>query len=229
MNAAPVAENAVLLSFGDAVDAALTPRIMALAQLIETELGQWIVDITPAYTTLLVTYDVLRVNHTTLLAQLERLYAHLSDGSVVTVPGRQITIPVWYDEAVGFDLLTVAQTCELSIEDVIARHTGTTYQVFALGFAPGFGFLGEIDERLMLPRRATPRTAVPAGSVAIAERQTAVYPRRSPGGWHVLGRTAMTLFNPSVDGPEAATLQVGDQVRFVAITRDEYLAQGGEL
>ncbi|MFY0664869.1 MAG: 5-oxoprolinase subunit PxpB [Natronospirillum sp.] len=228
MKVVPVAENAVLLSFGDRVDAQLTPHIMALTQLIETELVPAVIDLTPSYTTLLVTYDLLRIDQVLLIECIHRLHAQLTDGSLVTVPGRCIEIPVWYDPAVGLDLIALADARGLSVSEVIERHTRPVYQVYALGFAPGFGFLGEVDPSLATPRKATPRAQVPAGSVAIAERQTAVYPRTSPGGWQIIGRTAMTLFDPHATDAEAATLHIGDQVRFVAISEEAFYAQGGE-
>lgn len=227
MKAAPVAENAILLTFGERVDAALTPHIMALSQLIETELASVVLDLTPSYTTLLVTYDLLSIDDETLILRLCALHAQLSDGSVVTVPGRCIEIPVWYDPEVGLDLLALADAHGLAVNEVIDRHTRPLYQVYALGFAPGFGFMGEVDPALATPRKATPRSTVPAGSVAIADRQTAVYPRTSPGGWQIIGRTAKKLFDHQAPDSSAATLQVGDRVRFVAITKAEFLAQGG--
>ena len=216
-----------MLTFGNRVDAQLTPHIMALTQLIETELVPAVVDLTPSYTTLLVTYDVLCIDEASLVERIHRLHAQLTDGSLVTVPGRHIDIPVWYDPQVGLDLLSLANARGLSVSEVIERHTRPVYQVYALGFAPGFGFLGEVDPALATPRKATPRTQVPAGSVAIADRQTAVYPRCSPGGWQIVGRTAKKLFDHEAPDSVAATLQVGDRVRFMAITEAEFLAQGG--
>jgi KipI family sensor histidine kinase inhibitor len=109
---------------------------------------------------------------------------------------------------------------------VIDLHAGRDYRVGALGFSPGFAYLGELDERLALPRRATPRTHVPAGSLAIAERQTAVYPQASPGGWHLLGRTAQRLFDPHQQPP--CPLAVGDRVRFLPTDEATYRAAGGQ-
>ncbi|MNZ74355.1 Kinase A inhibitor [compost metagenome] len=119
----------------------------------------------------------------------------------------------------------MAATTGLTAEQVIDLHAGREYRVGAIGFAPGFAYLGDLDERLALPRRATPRTRVPTGSLAIAERQTAIYPQASPGGWHLLGRTAAALFDPQAEPP--CPLALGDRVRFLPIDEAAYRAAGG--
>ena len=121
----------------------------------------------------------------------------------------------------------MADCCRVSVDELIDLHTGTTYHAYANGFAPGFCYLGEIPEKIATPRLATPRRQVPAGSVAIADRQTAIYPIASPGGWNLLGRCPTPLFDRRSAPP--ATINVGDRVRFKAIEREEYLALGGGL
>ena len=137
-------------------------------------------------------------------------------------PAPLLELPIWY---AGEDLATVAAACDLSGSEVIALHSGVEYRVGAIGFAPGFAYLSELDGRLALPRRSTPRTHVPAGSLAIAERQTAIYPQASPGGWHLLGRCPWSLFDWQAAQP--CRLALGDRVRFVAIDQHTYLAEGG--
>ena len=151
------------------------------------------------------TYDALR-------DELERAWvnARIDDTAV-----RTIEIPVLYGGDEGFDLRTVAQTCGLDEGAVVALHSDAAYLVGFVGFLPGFAYLDGLDSRLHLPRRTQPRTRVPAGSVAIARSQSAVYPFDSPGGWHVIGRTAQRMFDP--DREPAALLQPGDRVRFVAV------------
>jgi inhibitor of KinA len=129
-------------------------------------------------------------------------------------------VPTCYGGDLGPDLPFVAQHNGLLPEDVIGIHTGQTYRVYMLGFAPGFPYLGGMSERIAAPRRPSPRIAVPAGSVAIAGTQTGVYPMESPGGWQIIGRTALRLFHPERDPP--ALLRMGDQVRFRSISREEY-------
>jgi inhibitor of KinA len=130
---------------------------------------------------------------------------------------------VCYGGAFGEDMEALALTRGLSIDQVVAIHSGTTYHVHMLGFVPGFAYLGGLDERLATPRRDTPRPRVPAGSVAIAGGQTAVYPLETPGGWHIIGRTPLRLFRPDAAPP--SLLNAGDTVRFVPITAREFEAQ----
>ena len=150
-------------------------------------------------------------------AHVPQIEARLREAWPRTAPqytaGKIVEIPVRYGGADGPDLSAVAAACRCSDADVIAIHSGREYVAFFLGFQPGFAYLGDLDERLRLPRRDQPRAGVPAGSVAIAEHMTAVYPATSPGGWHAIGRTAMQLFDPRLDAP--ALIQPGDRVRFV--------------
>ena len=141
--------------------------------------------------------------------------------------GRAVELPVWYAEESGQDLTVVAEHSGLSVQAVIELHSGNQYTAFATGFSPGFCYLGNISEQLDMPRLQTPRRAVPAGSVAIADRQTAVYPAVSPGGWHLLGRCPLPLFDLEQSPP--GLIAVGDQVSFKPITRDEFLSLGGTL
>ena len=214
---------ALLITLAEQPDDALPLRIARLAERLRSELGPVLTDCVPGWTTLLLHYDLLRID----LPQLQRrVQAALSDwpgDATVEATGRLHEIAVWY---AGEDLGDVARLCGLNPAQVIELHAGRDYRVGAIGFAPGFAYLGELDERLALPRRATPRTRVPAGSLAIAERQTAVYPQASPGGWHLLGRTAQRLFDPCREPP--CPLVVGDRVRFVPIDEAAYRAAGGE-
>ena len=141
--------------------------------------------------------------------------------------GHTVTLPVHYSHETGADLQALAARAKLSVEDVIKLHSATEYSVFAIGFAPGFAYLGQVDERIAAPRLATPRTLVPQGSVAIADRQTAIYPSDSPGGWNLIGRCPVTMFNPAAQ--PAMPICVGDRVRFEPVDRKRFIALGGEL
>src|SRR5690606_29661814 len=150
--------------------------------------------------------------------QIEHL---LSQGIAVdATAGREINIPVCYGGEFGPDLDEVALHAGISTGEVIALHTQSANLVFMLGFAPGAPYIGIHDERLNIPRRASPRTAVPPGSVAVANRQSMLYPSRLPGGWHIIGATPLALFDPACT--PSALLQPGDRVRFVAIDRAEF-------
>lgn len=230
-NAGP---EALVLRFGESMDPTLVPLIRAATERLAPLRGATgeIHDLVPAYTTLMVCYDPVRNDFQSLSEIIRQRLAGLeaSAGATEDHPrqaGRLVEIPVWYDPRVGPDLERVARYHGIHMEDVIERHSGRDYPVFAIGFAPGFAYLGDLDPSLATPRLDTPRERVPAGSVALAECQTAVYPIATPGGWNLLGRTPMTLFDPSMEG--LCPLSPGDRVRFIPISRDQFLAAGGEI
>lgn len=213
----PAGAEALLLVLAEAPDADLPLRIAALAERIHLQLGELLTDLVPGWTTLLLHYDLLRTDHLQLAERLAPLLEAWLRDRAPAVAGRLHEIPVWY---AGADLARVAQACGLSIAEVIELHSAGEYRVGAIGFAPGFAYLGELSERLALPRLATPRTRVPAGSLAIAERQTAIYPQASPGGWHLLGLCSWKLFDVRRTPP--CPLALGDRVRFVPIDEARY-------
>jgi inhibitor of KinA len=135
---------------------------------------------------------------------------------------RVVDVPVCYGGAFGEDLPAVAAACELTPEQVIDLHVASRHVVYMLGFAPGFPYIGGLDPRLAVPRRATPRTRIPAGTVAIARDQTAIYSLETPGGWNMIGRTPLKLFDPAADPP--CLLRAGDEVRFVPLSEEQYRA-----
>lgn len=219
----PAGAEALLLVLADQPDADLPLRIAALAMRIRQQLGAQLIDLVPGWTSLLLHYDLLLLNHQQLVAQLTPLLeAWLRQAAPESVHSQILELPLWY---AGEDLGFVAQACGLTKTQVIELHSAVEYRVGVIGFAPGFAYLGELDARLALPRRSTPRTRVPAGSLAIAERQTAIYPQASPGGWHLLGRCPWPLFDLRASPP--CRLAVGDRVRFVPVDRQRYLAEGG--
>lgn len=236
-NAGP---DALLIRFGQGIDEALVPLIRTAGERLAAALGPQLRDLVPAYTTLMLVYDPVQIDHAGMVQQVNRVLAGLPAGALEG--GRRVEIPVYYAPEVGPDLERVARLHGLSVDEVIRRHTARDYQVFAIGFAPGFAYLGLVDETLATPRLATPRPRVPAGSVALADRQTAVYPLATPGGWNLLGRTPMAMFSPGAAAPGATApgatdsgpfarcpVAAGDRVRFVAISRAEFLAAGGVL
>ncbi|MCJ1884884.1 5-oxoprolinase subunit PxpB [Pseudomonas sp. LA21] len=214
---------ALLITLAEQPDETLPLRIARLAGRLRAELGPALTDCVSGWTTLLLHYDLLRIDLPELQHRVQAVLVDWPGGSDAVAAGRLHEIAVWY---AGEDLAEIARLCGLAPAEVIDLHAGHDYRVGAIGFAPGFAYLGELDERLALPRRATPRTRVPAGSLAIAERQTAVYPQASPGGWHLIGRTAQRLFDPHQEPP--CPLAVGDRVRFVPIDEAAFRAAGGE-
>ncbi len=196
----------------------------------------WIVELVPAFDSVLVLYEALHVDHlyvySTLKKQLLALkedFTQLSQQNTELSEfesGDMIEIPVYYSPPIEHDIKRIASHNQLSEQDVIERHQRHTYRVYCLGFSPGFGFLGEVDASIETPRLAQPRKKVPAGAVAIADRQTAVYPSISPGGWNIIGLCPLKLFDPEADSP--TLLKIGDQVRFKSISQREFLQLGGQ-
>ena len=220
----PAGAEALLLVLAEQPDAELAPRIALLAERIRLALGPLLTDLVPGWTSLLLHYDLTQTDHQALAAQLTPLLEQWLEQPCAAPTGPLHEIPICY---IGEDLPEVARLCRLSVAEVIALHVGAEYRVGAIGFAPGFAYLGELHPLLSLPRRATPRVLVPAGSLAIAERQTAIYPHSSPGGWHLLGHCPWPLFDARREPPCA--LALGDRVRFRAIDERSFDAEGGQL
>jgi KipI family sensor histidine kinase inhibitor len=176
-----------------------------------------VVETVPAYASLLVVFDPLQASP----EALKRLIAGLCDfeDAGPTEDRTVVEIPVVYGGEAGPDLDAVAAHHGLSRDAGIGLHTGTVYRVYMIGFTPGFPYMGELPEALDTPRRDTPRTHIPKGSVAIAQRQTGIYPAVSPGGWQIIGRTPVALFDPRKETPSFLTM--GDAVRFTPITAEE--------
>lgn len=177
----------------------------------------WLLDLVPAYASLLLSYDLSLADRFAVKHYLTSLSLANETGAN---KGKLVELPVCYGFGQDDDLIDVARQTGLAVDDVISLHSNAIYQVFAIGFAPGFAYLGELAQRLTLPRRATPRQKVPGGAVAIAERQTAVYPAQSPGGWHIIGRCPLPLFRPQYSPP--MPLDVGDKVKFAPISENRY-------
>jgi KipI family sensor histidine kinase inhibitor len=211
LRAQPLGDSAVAIVFGTERSAELLHRIHSAARGLEAARIPQVEDVVPAYLALTVFYDSLRISYSEISAALLSACDRPADLSKTPAP-RAHRIPVRYD---GPDLDFIASSCGLSVDEVIARHSGGSYKVDLLGFVPGFGYLGELDPVLHLPRRDQPRPRVAAGSVAIAASQTAVYPLDTPGGWHIIGSTSTVMFDPTRDPP--ALLAPGDTVQFERI------------
>lgn len=226
-----VAEDALMLYLGDTADAQTLLRVQAAAIAIEQALGTELVDLVPSYASVLIFYNPLYSNYRDITSRVRgavaTLQAQVALQTQAEMAGKTAVLPVYYGADAGADLESLAARAGLSIDQVIDLHCATQYRVYAIGFAPGFAYLGEVDERIAAPRLSTPRAKVPRGSVAIADRQTAVYPAESPGGWNLIGRCPVPMFKP--DAQPAMPVAVGDSVRFEPIDRARYLALGGEL
>ncbi|WP_296254164.1 MULTISPECIES: 5-oxoprolinase subunit B family protein [unclassified Pseudomonas] len=219
-----VAIDCLMVRLFDAIAEANMPWMLAARMRLREGFGAHLIDLVPSYTTLMVHYDLMALNPQHAREIIVKALHDLSPDALAS--GRQHVLPVWYDVSVGPELSLLCERSGLSVGEVIKRHSQREYQVFALGFAPGFAFMGLVEEVLAAPRIKTPRKRVAAGSVGIAERQTAAYPLESPGGWNILGRTPTILFDRQIDG--YSLMQPGDTVRFAAIDHGEFIRLGGD-
>ncbi len=211
-------DRAILVEYGDSIDPAVNEKVRAMAALLKRSLPEGVEAVIPAYRNLSLLYDPLLASPEYLLSLLEGLEARLHE---VEIPRpRVVEIPVLYGGEHGPDIGIVAEHNRLTESEVVAIHTGTDYPIYMIGFTPGFCYLGGLDRRIHTPRRKTPRTLLPGGSVGIAEAQTGMYPVDSPGGWQIIGRTPLRLFAPERDNP--FLYEAGDRIRFVPVTGDEY-------
>ncbi len=217
----PLGDTALTLEFGDRIDPALQAAVSALDQAIRDERTQGrlhgIVETMPTFRSLTVIFDPLETDHDRISETLSTLSG---DGHAQTRAPRHWLLPACYEPDFAPDLDSIANTIDSDSDTVVRLHSGREYLVYMLGFLPGFPFMGDLPEALRLPRRTEPRTRVPAGSVAIATGLTAIYPWESPGGWHLLGRCPVSLFDARQQTP--ALLQAGDRVRFDPVSAAEY-------
>ncbi|TWX53413.1 5-oxoprolinase subunit PxpB [Colwellia hornerae] len=218
-------ENSLILYFDKPVNDEVSAKVQQVQWLIRQEMSNDIIDLIPSYTSILVVFNLYKIDHQQITKKLQKLLINLP--VINNIQGALIELPVYYASESGPDLAAIAQYKDLTIEQIITLHQQQEYHVYAIGFAPGFAYLGEIDERIAMPRLSTPRMKVPKGAVAIADRQTAVYPSTSPGGWNIIGLCPTEMFN--ANKTPVMPVQVGDRVKFKAISKDEFFALGGVL
>jgi inhibitor of KinA len=218
MNIVSAGDSALVAEFEDRIDPAVNARVVSLAEALDAAGIAGVRDVVPTYRSVTVYFDPLRTDHDTLVARIGQLTIRPADGPGAVSRAHQV--PVCYGGEFGPDLAAVAAFAGLTETGVIGAHTSRTYRVFMLGFLPGFAYMGAVDERIGAPRRSTPRTRVPAGSVEIAGTQTGIHPSDAPGGWQLLGRTPLRFFDAAAAEP--ALLRPGDTVRFHAVDRDEF-------
>lgn len=221
-----VGDRCLLVGLGTEVDPATSARVHALVRRLREQPIAGVRDVVPAFTTVALHYRPECFGPSPFAALREQLLERLSRPlEAAADSGRMVEVPVCYgtaDKDYGPDLAEVAQRCGLSPAEVVERHLASAHRVYMLGFAPGFPFIGGLDPTLSMPRRAQPRTRIPPGSVAIAREQTCIYPLETPGGWNLIGRTPLRLFDPAAEAP--CRLAPGDTIRFVAIGQADYLA-----
>jgi len=210
----PLGDSGLILRVGDSLG-----EVLRLARKLEAARLPGVLEVAPAFASVGLFLESPAALAPCRAAIPAALRARRRSGRASREP-RAIEVPVCYDPELALDLGHVAQHCKLAPNEIVKRHAGARYEVRCVGFTPGFPYLGGLPPALATPRRATPRTAVPAGSVAIGGRQTGIYPLLSPGGWNIIGRTPLRLFDANRE--PAALFAAGDRVRFVAITREEF-------
>ncbi len=209
----PAGDTALVVEFGDAISPEVNRKVRSLSDALELRSVTGVFDFLPTYRSVLVYYDPLEITAAELQDGIEGL---LQDADEISIASRRVVhIPTLYGGKMGVDIGFVAQHAGIDEQEVVRIHSGTDYLVYMMGFSPGFAYLGGLDERLATPRLESPRTEIPAGAVGIAESQTGVYPMVSPGGWQLIGRTPLKLFDSQREPP--VLLNAGDYVRFTPI------------
>lgn len=209
----PAGDTAIVVELGDSISPNVNRRVRDLTAAIDRVGVAGVFDVVPTYRSVLVYYDSRKTSYASLVSNLRDL-----EGSAKRIPLRNprlVHIPVYYGEEYGPDIEFVADNAGVSVPEVVNLHSGTDYLIYMMGFAPGFPYLGGLSQTLHTARLTTPRTEIPAGTVGIAESQTGIYPVSSPGGWQLIGRTPIKMFDPLKDPPSLLT--AGDFLRFVPI------------
>jgi len=220
----PCGDTALAVELGDRVERGVSALVLALAERLKTAAVAGVIELVPTFRSLMIHYDPLTVSQTRLKEVLRPMLPGLRAAATA---GRRWRIPVCYHDSVAPDLAEVAARTDLTAPQVVELHSSVTYHVYMMGFLPGHPYMGDLPAALHLPRRESPRTAVPAGSVSIATMLSAIYPLESPGGWHLIGRTPALLWDKRRASP--VLLDAGDQVRFwpVSLAEHDALAARG--
>lgn len=211
-------DSAIVMEFGDTIEKEINARIAAVVENLKNKKIDGILDILPTYRSILINYDPVKISYGEMMDILKGLSK--ADSNKQSDEVRLIEIPTLYGGEYGPDIDFVAENAKMSKEEVIKIHSGTDYLVYMMGFIPGFTYLGGLDERIATPRLKSPRLKIDPGSVGIAGSQTGMYPLESPGGWQLIGRTPLKLFDDTKEPP--VFIQAGDYIRYVPIDQKEY-------
>lgn len=223
----PLGDSAIIINFENKIDETLNRNVLYLFHKFKKKSFPFVKDVVPAYSSITIFYDLLIMNNKNTLNKfsLKSFTDHIKnlieeDIEISSLPSRKIKIPVCYSEKYALDLEEISKQKNLLPDEIVKLHTAKKYRVYMIGFLPGFAYMGEVDERIAISRKAQPRTFVEAGSVGIAGMQTGIYPLDSPGGWQIIGKTPLRIFNKEKDEP--VLLQPGDEIEFYSITEDEF-------
>ena len=223
----PLGDSSLTLDFGNIIDKSVNSYVLTLFHHFKRKQLRGVIDIVPAYSSLSFYYDVFTVrqassNNLSVFEIIKRAIEKElnNDLAAETIQQRKISIPVCYRGAFAPDIEFIASQKNISADEIIQLHTDQVYLVYMIGFLPGFPYMGEVDEAIAVPRKKEPRTIVSAGSIGIGGKQTGIYSIDSPGGWQIIGRTPLKIFDKEKSNP--VLLQPGDAIQFYSITEDEY-------
>ena len=215
-------EQAMVVEFGSTIDPNVNARVHRLARLLTDAIPERVLEVVPTYRSLMIFFDPLVISRKALQAEIAKLVPTVEQIGPASGMSRVFTVPVTYGGEFGPDLEFVARHNGVTEDEVVAIHTATPLRIYMLGFTPGFPYLGGLSERIAAPRLDVPRVKVPAGSVGIAGTQTGIYPMQSPGGWQLIGRTPLRIFDPQAERP--FLFAPSDYVQFAAIHAEEFHA-----
>jgi KipI family sensor histidine kinase inhibitor len=222
MNFKIASVDSLVIYFGNEISEEIATKVQKAYLSLKSLNIEGIIEIIPSYTTIYVLFDIFKYDYYSFVEILKNsIDLNYEDNRTKSI----INIDVYYGDEVALDLQDMSLKTNLSMEKIIEIHSSKLYDVYAIGFAPGFAFLASVDKQIAMPRLSSPRKSVPKGSVAIADTQTAVYPQQSPGGWNIIGRTAMELFDKNLE--KLSPLSVGYKVKFNPISKEVFLSQGG--
>ena len=222
-NITHLSENTLIIYFSNKIDTTLSSQISATAEHIRNNLTG-VIEVIPSYTSIFIEYHILRIDISNLESTLLELIDSTPAADAIT---DLIILPTYYHPDVAPDIISLATQKDLSVEELIHIHSSTEYTVCSTGFAPGFTYLAEVDPRITSPRPSTPRISIPAGSVGIADNQTAVYPSKSPAGWQVIGNCPISLFD--IDSSPMTPFNIGAKVQFEPISKEQFIQLGGKI
>jgi len=217
-------DTAIIVEFGDKVDRNLSSLVLSAATILSNSKLPGVIEVIPTFRSLMVQYDPLVTTATRVIARITPLMGTTVDDPALV---RKWSIPVCYEEEYAADITDVASATGQTVEQVVKLHSDVLYHVYMLGFLPGLPYLGDLAKALHLPRRTNPRTRVPKGSISIATSLTTIYPFESPGGWHLIGTTPVELFD--VNNTPPALFTPGDQLKFVAVSKLEFIAISNQI
>ena len=221
-------ENSVILYFSNDISKETSLIVKNAYKILKSKNNKALIEIVPSYNSILVTYDIFIFDYMGIEKYLNDCLKNIKseeerDENIINI----INIDVYYGEEVGLDLQRISDITKISIDEIIKKHSSKIYDVYAMGFLPGFAFMASVDESISVSRLETPRKKIPKGSVAIANNQTAIYPKDSPGGWNIIGSTTFELFDKNLENLSPLTIE--SKIKFNPISKEEFISQGGIL